>query len=85
MAQKSSPSQPAQPSGYMSNKDSMGGYGQLYPVGVRRFAARHACLAGFWPKDRSRSVLEAGALQLDIDQVCERLNVTPRCRPPWSW
>lgn len=66
---------PPNPPGYRSNKDSMGGFGQLYPPSAPPFPPLDlpylaACLLreGFRPR-----VIEAGALDLSPAQLCDRL------------
>ncbi len=66
---------PPSPPGYMSNKDSMGGFGQLYPAGAPPappldlpYLAAVLRQAGI-----PVQVLEASAHRLSVKQTCERL------------
>lgn len=70
---------PPNPPGYVSNKDSMGGFGQLYPVGAPPFPPLDIpYLAAFLlERGLATEVIEAGALHLSTDQVCARLNGDP--------
>ena len=69
---------PSNPPGHVSNKDSMGGFGQLYAAGASPFPpldlpylAATLCQAGFEP-----DVVEAGALRLSLDELCDAVNAT---------
>lgn len=70
---------PPNPSGFVSNKDSMGGFGQLYPAGARPFPPLDIpYLAGFLiSKGIACEVIEAGALSLSTADVCSRLASEP--------
>jgi anaerobic magnesium-protoporphyrin IX monomethyl ester cyclase len=66
---------PPNPPGYVSNKDSMGGFGQLYPKGAPPFPpldipylTASLSSAGF-----AADVIEAGALELSTADVCAQL------------
>src|SRR5579864_878922 len=66
---------PPNPPGYVSNKDSMGGFGQLYPPGAPPFPpldlpylAAYLLREGFEVK-----TIEAGALRLSAAQVCDMI------------
>jgi radical SAM superfamily enzyme YgiQ (UPF0313 family) len=66
---------PPNPPGYVSNKDSMGGFGQLYGVGAPPFPpldlpylAGAVTAAGF-----ETVVIEAGALRLDLEAFCAQV------------
>lgn len=69
---------PANPPGHVSNKDSMGGFGQLYASGASPFPpldmpylAATLTQAGFEP-----DVIEAGALRLTLDELVAAVNAT---------
>jgi hypothetical protein len=70
---------PPNPPGYVSNKDSMGGFGQLYPEGAPPFPPLDIpYLTGFLAsKDVPAEVVEAGALRLSTSEVCARLAGDP--------
>jgi hypothetical protein len=70
---------PPSPRGYMSNKDSMGGFGQLYPEGARPFPPLDIpYLAAFLlERHLAVGVIEAGALRLSTEQVCARITADP--------
>jgi anaerobic magnesium-protoporphyrin IX monomethyl ester cyclase len=66
---------PPHPPGYVSNKDSMGGFGQLYPRGAPPFPpldlpylAAYLLREGFEVR-----VIEAGALDLSCAEVCNAI------------
>src|SRR5215471_11573273 len=66
---------PPHPPDYMSNKDSMGGFGQLFPRGAPPFPpldlpylAAYLLREGF-----DVDVIEAGALYLSGAQTCEAI------------
>jgi anaerobic magnesium-protoporphyrin IX monomethyl ester cyclase len=71
---------PPSPTGFVSNKDSMGGFGQLYPEGARPFPPLDIpYLAGFLvSKNIGCGVIEAGALRLSTPEVCRQLASEPR-------
>jgi anaerobic magnesium-protoporphyrin IX monomethyl ester cyclase len=62
---------PPSPAGYMSNKDSMGGFGQLYPKGAPPFPPLDlAYLAGVLSAAGHHcDVVEAGALEFSVGQA----------------
>ena len=66
---------PPSPPGFVSNKDSMGGFGQLYPEGARPFPPLDIpYLAAFLvSKNIGCHVIEAGALRLSTPEVCSQL------------
>src|SRR5260370_11830873 len=66
---------PPSPTGFMSNKDSMGGFGQLYPEGAPPFPPLDIpYLAAFLvSRHIGCEVIEAGALRLSTAGLCERL------------
>ena len=66
---------PPNPPGYVSNKDSMGGFGQLYPTGAPPFPPLDMpYLAGVLVQEGIPvQVIEAGALTLSTRQLCEAL------------
>jgi len=66
---------PPNPPGYVSNKDSMGGFGQLYPVGAPPFPPLDMpCLAAvLMDADFGVEVIEAGALGLTSEELLARL------------
>lgn len=66
---------PPNPAGYVSNKDSMGGFGQLYPKGAPPFPPLDlAYLAAVLEHDgQACSVIEAGALDLSTEEVRSQL------------
>lgn len=73
---------PPHPSGYVSNKDSMGGFGQLYPRGAPPFPpidlpylAAFLLAGGFQVE-----VIESGALDLSADELCEAAKRASRGR-----
>jgi anaerobic magnesium-protoporphyrin IX monomethyl ester cyclase len=67
---------PPHPPGYVSNKDSMGGFGQLFPRGAPPFPPLDLpYLAAFLLREGfAVEVIEAGALDLSGAQVCERIS-----------
>src|SRR5262252_2085624 len=69
---------PPNPPGYVSNKDSMGGFGQLYPKGAPPFPPLDlAYLAAFLTsKGFTTEVIEAGALRLDTPELLSRLRAS---------
>src|SRR6266545_3973068 len=66
---------PPSPTGFVSNKDSMGGFGQLYPEGARPFPPLDIpYLAAFLvSRNVECAVIEAGALRLSTADVCSQL------------
>ena len=67
---------PPNPAGHVSNKDSMGGFGQLYPVGRRPFPPLDIpyLAATLTEADIPVQVFEAGALRWSLDQLCDAIN-----------
>ena len=73
---------PPSPAGHMSNKDSMGGFGQLYPAGASPFPpldmpylAATLTEAGFAFK-----VFDSGALRWSIADLAREVEATPGAR-----
>jgi anaerobic magnesium-protoporphyrin IX monomethyl ester cyclase len=66
---------PPSPPGYVANRDSMGGYGQLYPIGATPFPPLDVpYLAAFLiGKGIAVEVLEAVGLDLKLDELVERV------------
>lgn len=64
---------PPNPPGYVSNKDSMGGFGQLFPPGAPPFPPLDLpYLAAYLLREGFEvEAIEAGALGLSTAQVCE--------------
>jgi hypothetical protein len=67
------------PPGYVANKDSMGGFGQLYPAGAPPFPPLDIpYLAAFLlERQLDVEVIEAGALGLSTDSLCQRVKAEP--------
>ncbi len=70
---------PPNPPGYVSNKDSMGGFGQLYPTGAPPFPPLDIpyLMAFLAEQGHDAEVIESNALHLTTAQVCERLRALP--------
>ena len=70
---------PPNPPGYVSNKDSMGGFGQLFHEGAPPFPPLDLpYLAGSLAQvEVDVEVIEAGALRWTTEQVCERMSANP--------
>lgn len=70
---------PPSPPGYISNKDSMGGFGQLYPEGAPPFPPLDIpyLTAFLASRDVRSDVIEAGALRLSPSEVCAQLTGEP--------
>ncbi|CAN5851664.1 radical SAM protein [soil metagenome] len=70
---------PPNPPGYVSNKDSMGGFGQLFHKGAPPFPPLDLpYLAGAVAEAGVPvEVLEAGAMRWTTDEVCERMLANP--------
>ena len=66
---------PPNPAGFISNKDSMGGFGQLYPLGAPPFPPMDMVyLASFLSeKNLSIDVLECNGLGLTRNQLKEKM------------
>jgi anaerobic magnesium-protoporphyrin IX monomethyl ester cyclase len=71
---------PPNPPDYVSNKDSMGGFGQLYPKGAPPFPPLDIpyLLAHLIARGFDAEAIEAGALDLSTAALCERLASDPR-------
>src|SRR5260370_825980 len=69
-------SNPRAPPGYVSNKDSMGGFGQLYPRGAPPAPPLDLpyLAAYLLREDFDVDVIEAGALDLSCAQTCEAID-----------
>src|SRR6516164_7959803 len=67
---------PPHPPGYVSNKDSMGGFGQLFARGAPPFPPLDLpYLAAFLLREGfAVEVIEAGALDLSCEEVCEKIS-----------
>lgn len=70
---------PPSPPGYMSNKDSMGGFGQLYPRAAPPFPPLDLAYlaASLTEKRHATTVIEAGALRMTTEDLCRQLSATP--------
>lgn len=66
---------PPSPPGYVANRDSMGGFGQLFPSGAPVFPALDfAYLASYlWDKGLRIDVIESQGLDLTTDQLVARI------------
>ena len=73
---------PPSPAGHMSNKDSMGGFGQLYPVGASPFPPLDIpyLAAAITQAGMAVQVFEAGALRWSLDQLCRAIDATGHAR-----
>ncbi len=69
---------PPNPAGHVSNKDSMGGFGQLYSVGAAPFPALDMPYLAATLTDAKIpvSVFEAGALHWSLDELCRAIDAT---------
>ena len=69
---------PPNPVGHVSNKDSMGGFGQLYPVGAAPFPALDMPYLAATLTDASipMKVFEAGALRWSLDELCRAIDAS---------
>ncbi len=69
---------PPSPAGHMSNKDSMGGFGQLYPAGASPFPALDMpyLAATLTEAGIPVQVFESGALRWSIDDLCRAIDAT---------
>jgi anaerobic magnesium-protoporphyrin IX monomethyl ester cyclase len=69
---------PPNPPGYVSNKDSMGGFGQLYPIGAPPFPPLDIpyLAASAAARAVAVEVIEAGALLLSTEDVIARLKTS---------
>jgi anaerobic magnesium-protoporphyrin IX monomethyl ester cyclase len=66
---------PPSPVGYVSNKDSMGGFGQLFPIGATPFPPLDLIYLGSYltEKGYALDLLESLALELDTERLIERI------------
>jgi anaerobic magnesium-protoporphyrin IX monomethyl ester cyclase len=66
---------PPNPVGYMSNKDSMGGFGQLYPAGAPPFPPLDLAYLAGCLSDKGYSVvaIDCAASNLDVDALLQRI------------
>src|SRR5258707_10553106 len=66
---------PPSPPGYVANRDSMGGYGQLYPIGAPILPPLDVpYLAAYLAeKNAPLTVLETQGLDLTPQQLCEQV------------
>src|SRR5688572_12365834 len=73
---------PPNPPGYVSNKDSMGGFGQLYPTGAPPFPPLDIPYLAASATSRAVAVevIEAGALLLSTSDVIARLKAADASR-----
>ncbi len=71
---------PPSPPGWVANRDSMGGYGQLYPIGATPSPPLDLpYLAGYLAaKGVPVEVLEAQGLDLDLESLVEQFDRRPR-------
>jgi hypothetical protein len=71
---------PPHPPGFVSNKDSMGGFGQLYPEGAPPFPPLDIpyLLGHLTARGIEAEAIEAGALNLSTPAVCQRLSAEAR-------
>ncbi len=70
---------PPSPPNFVSNKDSMGGFGQLFPLGATLFPPLDLIYLGSYLADKKYPVelLECLALDLDRDGLLNRIAATP--------
>jgi anaerobic magnesium-protoporphyrin IX monomethyl ester cyclase len=70
---------PPNPAGHMSNKDSMGGFGQLYAVGSAPFPPLDMpyLAASLTSASLPVRVFECGALGWSLDELCGAVEATP--------
>jgi radical SAM superfamily enzyme YgiQ (UPF0313 family) len=72
---------PPSPPNYVSNKDSMGGFGQLFPIGATLFPPLDLIYLASYLIEKNHSVelLESLALDLDKDRLLEKIaaNIEP--------
>src|ERR1700690_1899808 len=66
---------PPSPPGYVANRDSMGGYGQLYPVGATLFPPLDVpyLLSFLQEREVPLDIVEAQGLDLTREQVAEQV------------
>src|SRR5580693_5664956 len=69
---------PPSPPGYVSNKDSMGGFGQLFPVGATLFPPLDLIYLGSYLSDKGlpAEFLESLSMELDRPQLVRRVAET---------
>lgn len=69
---------PPNPAGHLSNKDSMGGFGQLYPVGASAFPPLDMpYLAATLTEAKILvKVFEGGALRWSLADLCREIDIT---------
>jgi len=69
---------PPNPAGYVSNKDSMGGFGQLYQAGAAAFPPIDMpyLAATLTAANVPVNVFEAGALRWSLDDLCRAIDAT---------
>jgi anaerobic magnesium-protoporphyrin IX monomethyl ester cyclase len=69
---------PPNPAGHVSNKDSMGGFGQLYYKGAPAFPALDMpyLAATLTQAEIGVQVFEASALHWSVDRLCEEITAT---------
>lgn len=69
---------PPNPSGHVSNKDSMGGFGQLFPVGASAFPpVDMPYLAATLTEAKIPvEVFESGAMRWSLDDLCRAIDTT---------
>lgn len=69
---------PPNPAGHVSNKDSMGGFGQLYPLGASAFPPLDMpyLAATLTEAKISVRIFEAGALRWSLDDLCRAIDAT---------
>ncbi len=70
---------PPNPPGHVSNKDSMGGFGQLYPAGAPPFPPvdMPGLAASLIQAELPLAVFEAGALRWSVDELCRAIEAAP--------
>lgn len=75
---------PPSPLGYVANRDSMGGYGQLYPIGATLLPPLDVpyLAAYLMEKGIPLEVIEAQGLDLTREQVAERVAPIARANGP---
>lgn len=69
---------PPNPVGHVSNKDSMGGFGQLYPAGASAFPPLDMPYLAATLADAAIpiQVFECGALRWSLDELCRAIDAT---------
>jgi anaerobic magnesium-protoporphyrin IX monomethyl ester cyclase len=68
---------PPSPPGYISNKDSMGGFGQLFPLGATLFPPLDLIYLGSYllDKDLPAQFLESLAMDFDREKLIDRITI----------